>query len=257
MSIAQSVTATRASPSEKATRGRRCKNSDRSERNNSDATTTISLNGIVMNSNTSCPVSCSVIQNPIASTEALRPKITVFGNRLDMTGGCYHFVKLSKTLFPAIVIEIVTEAEIQQSQPASTESTPYPKTATDPFSKKPLTLTTALLWSATSVTAFHLAYSVPYLPVLTIVYVFALLQLMRARTNRQSFYLSLVVGIFIAAPQMSCFWVLFGPSSIALWLILAFWTALFVTLGRLWLNNLGAVRGGLLLPLLWTGLEYF
>jgi len=174
-----------------------------------------------------------------------------------MTGGCYHFVKLSKTLFPAIVIEIVTEAEIQQSQPASTESTPYPKTATDPFSKKPLTLTTALLWSATSVTAFHLAYSVPYLPVLTIVYVFALLQLTRARTSRQSFYLSLVVGMFISAPQMSCFWVLFGPSSIVLWLILAFWTALFVTLGRLCLNNLGAVRGGLLLPFLWTGLEYF
>ena len=105
--------------------------------------------------------------------------------------------------------------------------------------------------------AFHLAYSTPYLAVLTIVYVFALLQLMRARTGRQSFYLSLGVGMLIAAPQLSCFWVLFGLSSILLWLILAFWTALFVTLGRFCLVSLGALSGALLLAFLWTGLEYF
>src|SRR5882757_10822580 len=56
---------------------------------------------------------------------------------------------------------------------------------------------------------------------------------------------------------MSCFWVFFGLSSIVLWLIFAFWTVLFVIFGRLCLNNLGAVRGGLLLPFRSTGLEYF
>jgi apolipoprotein N-acyltransferase len=107
------------------------------------------------------------------------------------------------------------------------------------------------------VATFHAAYSTPYLAILTIMYVFALLQLIRARTGRQSFYLSLGVGMFIAAPQLSCFWTLFGLSSIALWLILAFWTALFVTLGRLCLTRLGALPTALLLPFLWTGLEYF
>jgi apolipoprotein N-acyltransferase len=169
--------------------------------------------------------------------------------------GC-GFLKLSKTLFPAILIELVTEAEIQQSQTAPTASTPKPESAIEPYWKKPLPLPAALLWSAVAVGAFHVAYSTPSLAIFTVVYLFALLQLMRARSARQSFYLSLVVGMFIAAPQLSCFWVLFGPSAIVLWLILAFWTALFVTLGRLCLNNLG-VRGGLFLPFLWTGLEYF
>jgi apolipoprotein N-acyltransferase len=167
------------------------------------------------------------------------------------------FLKLSKTLFPAILIEIVTEAEIQQTQPAPTASTPKPESAIEPFWKKPLTWPAALLWSAVAVGAFHVAYSTPSLAILTFGYVFALLQLMRARSGRQSFYLSLVVGMFIAAPQLSCFWTLFGPASIVLWLILAFWTALFVTLGRFALLKSGPLWGALLLPFLWTGLEYF
>jgi apolipoprotein N-acyltransferase len=40
-------------------------------------------------------------------------------------------------------------------------------------------------------------------------------------------------------------------------LILAFWIALFVTLGRLCLQSFGNLWGGLSLPFLWTGLEYF
>lgn len=151
----------------------------------------------------------------------------------------------------------MSEIAIQPLQAGGTDSSSDQKHQLQQPPGKPLSLKSALFWSAAAVVAFHLAYSTPYLSVLTIVYVFALLQLMRARTGRQSFYLSLIVGMLIAAPQMSCFWVLFGPSSIVLWLILAFWTALFVTLGRLCLNNLGAVRGGLLLPFLWTGLEYF
>jgi apolipoprotein N-acyltransferase len=150
----------------------------------------------------------------------------------------------------------VSDTAVQTVQ-ASPDASSDQKLPLHQLPGKPLPFGSALLWSAGAVASFHLAYSAPYLAILTVVYVFALLQLMRARTGRQSFYLALCVGMFIAAPQMSCFWVLFGPSSIVLWLILAFWSALFVTLGRLCLNNLGAVRGGLLLPFLWTGLEYF
>lgn len=121
---------------------------------------------------------------------------------------------------------------------------------------KSLTLRAAIIWSVAAAAAFHLAYSAPYPAVLTIAYVYALLQLMRARTGRQAFYFSLTVGMLIAAPQLFCFWTLFGPSAIALWLILALWTALFVTLGRFCFISFGP-RGAFLLPLLWTGLEYF
>jgi apolipoprotein N-acyltransferase len=155
------------------------------------------------------------------------------------------------------LIEIVTQAEIQQNQPASTVSAPHPEIVTKPCWPKPLALPLALCWSVAAVAAFHLAYSTSYLAILTIVYVFALLQLMRARTGRQSFYLSLVVGMSIAAPQLSCFWTLFGLSAVALWLILAFWIALFVSLGRFCLIKLGDFRAALFLPFLWTGLEYF
>ena len=151
----------------------------------------------------------------------------------------------------------MTQAEIQQSQPASTVPSPHLETVTEPCRPKPIALPLALLWSVAAVAAFHLAYCTPSLAILTIVYVFALLQLIRARTSRQSFYLSLAVGMLIAAPQLSCFWTLFGLSSIALWLVLAFWTALFVTLGRLCLTRLGAIPTAFLMPFLWTGLEYF
>lgn len=154
---------------------------------------------------------------------------------------------MQSTIVSEIAIQPIPTVESAQEQP--------PQIAL--IVDRSLTLPSVLLWSVVAVVAFHLAYSTPYLAPLTIAFVFALLQLMRARTGRQSFYLSLGVGMLIAAPQLSCFWTLFGPSAIALWLILAFWTALFVTLARLSLIRFGAMPGGLLLPFLWTGLEYF
>jgi len=156
-----------------------------------------------------------------------------------------------------IYTTLVTEIAIQPTRPPRAGSSVAEKSKIAQFPSEPLALKPAFLWSAVAVATFHLTYTTPYFALLTIVYVFALLQLMRARTGRQSFYLSLGAGMLIAAPQLSCFWTLFGPSAIALWLILAFWTALFVTLGRFCLISLGVFRGALLLPFLWTGLEYF
>jgi len=151
----------------------------------------------------------------------------------------------------------VSEIVIQPSQATEAEAGFSRQPRAQALTGKPLTIGAALLWGGVAVVAFHLAYSTPYLAVLTTLYVFALLQLMRARSARQSFYISLGAGMLIAGPQLSCFWVLFGPSAIVLWLVLAFWTALFVTLGRSCLSHFGPLRGGLLLPFLWTGLEYF
>jgi apolipoprotein N-acyltransferase len=65
------------------------------------------------------------------------------------------------------------------------------------------------------------------------------------------------VGFACFAPQLECFWRIFGAGAIALWLILAFWIGLFVALAHLALARLGLKRAALLIPFLWTGLEYF
>jgi apolipoprotein N-acyltransferase len=151
----------------------------------------------------------------------------------------------------------VSEIAIQPIQASEPDTGSAQKPQVAQPSAKPLTMRSALLWAGAAIASFHVAYSKPYLAVFTLAYVFALLQLIRARTGRQSFYLSLAVGMSIAAPQLSFMWNLFGVSAIALWLVLATWTALFVTLGRFCLLKCGPLWGALLLPFLWTGLEYF
>jgi apolipoprotein N-acyltransferase len=145
----------------------------------------------------------------------------------------------------------VTGTEVQQNQAAVAEAPAIEQ------AKSSLPLSHGLLWVGAAVAFFHLAYSTPWLAVLMVGYLFSLLQLMRARTGRQAFYLSLGAGMCIAAPHLFCFWIIFGPSAIALWLILALWTALFVTVGRACLMRFGELRGSVLLPFLWIGLEYF
>ncbi len=150
----------------------------------------------------------------------------------------------------------MTGTEVQQNQPAAAQA-PQVEEAERRLTKGKLPFGRGLLWAAAAVACFHLAYGTPWLAVLTVGYLFSLLQLTRAGTGRQAFYLSLGAGMCIAAPHLFCFWIIFGPSAIALWLILAFWTALFVTVGRACMTRFGDVRGGWLLPFLWIGLEYF
>jgi apolipoprotein N-acyltransferase len=124
-----------------------------------------------------------------------------------------------------------------------------------PFS--PISAWRALAWVAGGVAAFHLAYSSARLSGLVIAYLFALIQLARVRSGRQAFYFGLAAGLLCAAPQLNCFWVLFGPSAVALWLVLGFWLGLFVVLARLCFVRFGDIRGALAVPFLWMGLEYF
>ena len=138
--------------------------------------------------------------------------------------------------------------------------TPAPGTARLPAGahlQRPLSLPQALLWALGAVICFHLAYSSPILSYFVLGYLLCLVQLARLATGRQAFYVGLAVGLFAVAPQLYCFWVIFGRSAIVLWLILAFWIGLFVSLARLCLLAFGPLRGALLVPLIWTGLEYF
>ncbi len=118
----------------------------------------------------------------------------------------------------------------------------------------------ALLLGLIGAGCFHAAYTPAksgLLALLIIGYVVSLVQLARLRTTRQCFYAGLAMGFACFAPQLECFWRIFGPGAIALWLILAFWTGLFVALAHLALVRLSPQRAAVLIPFLWTGLEYF
>ncbi len=93
---------------------------------------------------------------------------------------------------------------------------------------------------------------------------FALLPLTGLATPRRSAYAGLLLGLAIYGPHLGFFWTIFGPAAVALWLVLAFWLAAFLGLGRLLRTPVPTVGGRsvrwglvLLLPATWTGLEYF
>ena len=114
-----------------------------------------------------------------------------------------------------------------------------------------------MLWAGAAVALFQIAYSSSQWSFLILGYPLCVIQLARASTARQSFYLGLAVGLINAAVLLNCFWTIFGPSALALWCILAFWIGLVAALSHVSLVEFGKLRGALLIPFLWTGLEYF
>ena len=112
-----------------------------------------------------------------------------------------------------------------------------------------------LLWVLVAVGAFHAAYASANGSALIVLYLFALLQLAQADRWRKAFYPGLAVGLLIAAARLAFFWRIFSGGALALWMIYALWTGLFVALARLCLGR--ARWGWVLIPFVWTGLEYF
>ena len=125
---------------------------------------------------------------------------------------------------------------------------------------KPLNWKQAVLLLLGATACFHIAYTPAHpgpLALFIVGYVASVVQLARLRTTRQSFYGGLITGFLCYAPQLECFWRIFGPGAVALWAVLAFWLALFVALAHVSLTRFGMIRAALLIPFLWTGLEYF
>jgi apolipoprotein N-acyltransferase len=114
-----------------------------------------------------------------------------------------------------------------------------------------------LFWIIVAAAAFHAAYASVSTSPLIILYLFALLRLAQTDRWRQAFYSGLAVGLLIAVLRLAFFWPLFSGGALALWLVYAFWIGLFVALARLCLGILGPNWAWLLIPFLWTGLEYF
>jgi apolipoprotein N-acyltransferase len=105
--------------------------------------------------------------------------------------------------------------------------------------------------------AFHLAFAYPHLCWLIAAYLYGLVQLAHQSTGRRAFYWGLTMGLGVFVPHLGFLWTIFGPAAAALWTVLAFWHSLFLLLARLGLKHFGRVTGTLLMPILWTGLEYF
>ena len=95
---------------------------------------------------------------------------------------------------------------------------------------RPIKWPTALAIIGGAVACFHIAYApsgFALTHLLMVGYLIGVAQLSRLNTTRQSFYAGLLTGFFCAAPQLTCFWKIFGAAAIPLWLILALWIGLF------------------------------
>jgi len=114
----------------------------------------------------------------------------------------------------------------------------------------------ALLLAAGAVAAFHLAYALPPLCFLIAVYLYCLFQLTALPTPRKAFYVGLSIGYAVYAPHLTFFWTIFGWPAVVLWTVLAFWLGMFVAVARLCRKRFGRLAV-VLVPFLWTGLEYF
>lgn len=120
-----------------------------------------------------------------------------------------------------------------------------------------LTSKGAALHALGAVVAFQLAYTFSAFSFLILIYLYCLFQLARVKSTRIAFYLGLAIGVLAYAPQSMFLWNIFGAAAIPLWLVLAFWIATFLALARLCLVRFGKLPALILIPFLWTGLEYF
>jgi apolipoprotein N-acyltransferase len=127
-------------------------------------------------------------------------------------------------------------------------------------SAKPLGWKQSLLWLMLAVACFHLAYTSGKFPaagLLIFGYALGLVRLTDQPTVRRAFYFGLATGFFCYAPQLYFFWHIFNAAAIALWLVLAFWVGLFAAIVCGSIRRWGKVKTAWLIPMVWTGLEYF
>ena len=118
----------------------------------------------------------------------------------------------------------------------------------------------SFLWLALAVVCFHAAYTSIHLPaagLLIFGYALSLVRLADQPTVRRAFYFGLATAFLCYAPQLFFFWCIFSISAVVLWLVLAFWVGLFTSIVCGCIRRWGKVKAALLIPIVWTGIEYF
>ena len=107
---------------------------------------------------------------------------------------------------------------------------------------------------------FHAAYTSLKFPVAGLFifgYAYFLIRLTDQPNVRRAFYFGLVTGYLCYAPQLFFMWSIFGPLAPILWLVLAIWVGLFTAIVCGAIRRWGKARAMWLVPILWTGVEYF
>jgi apolipoprotein N-acyltransferase len=105
--------------------------------------------------------------------------------------------------------------------------------------------------------AFHLAFISPWLSCLIPLYLLCVIELSRARTGRIAFRCGLLLGLLVFIPKVFFFYTIFQRAAVALWFILALWHGVFAYLAFWARRNTTPLLSALLIPIFWTGLEYF
>jgi len=118
----------------------------------------------------------------------------------------------------------------------------------------------SFLWLLLAVACFHAAYTSIKFPVAGFFifgYAYFLVLLTDQPNVRRAFYFGLVTGFLCAAPQVFFFWEIFQCAAIVLWIVFAFWIGLFTAIICGCIRCWGKVKAMWLIPVVWTGLEYF
>ena len=127
-------------------------------------------------------------------------------------------------------------------------------------SAKPLGWGKSFLWLVLAVACFHAAYASTKFPaagLLIFGYAYFLVRLTDQPSVRRAFYFGLAMAFLCYAPQLFFFWRIFNAAAIVLWLVLAFWIGLFAAIVCGCIRRWGKVKAMWLIPMVWTGLEYF
>jgi apolipoprotein N-acyltransferase len=124
----------------------------------------------------------------------------------------------------------------------------------------PLTWLKSLFYLVMAVASFHVAYAsikIPAAGLMIFGYAYALVRLADQSNARRAFYFGLTTGFLCYAPELFFFWKIFSALAIALWFIVAFWIGLFMAIVCAAARRWGKDRVVWLMPVVWTGLEYF
>ncbi|HEV2691652.1 MAG TPA: nitrilase-related carbon-nitrogen hydrolase [Verrucomicrobiae bacterium] len=116
------------------------------------------------------------------------------------------------------------------------------------------------LWLGLVVACFQAAYfSLKYPQACFFIfgYAYFLVRLTEQPNVRRAFYFGLAAGCLSYSPQLFFMWNIFGPFAVLLWFVLAFWVGLFTAIICGARQRWGAARAAWLIPVVWTGLEYF
>jgi apolipoprotein N-acyltransferase len=124
----------------------------------------------------------------------------------------------------------------------------------------PLNWSKSLLYAALAIVCFQVAYTSTKYPLAGLFifgYAYGLVRLTDQPSVRRAFYFGLAVGFLAVAPQAGFFWSIFSVAAIVLWLVFAFWIGLFTAIICGCIRRWGKVKTMWLIPVVWTGLEYF